>query len=396
MLTYPGSGDESKCCGCRACEQACPAGAITMEPNAEGFLYPVLREGACLRCGLCERACPVVNRPAAAPPRKIYAVQHRDGALLAKSSSGGAFRLLADHVIDRGGCVAGCVWNQRFEPVFRLAYTHDGLAPMQGSKYLSSDTGGIYPQIRKELETGRLVLFTGTPCQCAGLLAFLGRPYETLLTADFLCHGVPSQQIFNSRLAAIRQENKIAVSPEAPQGITSYLFRDKEKRGWGLMTSYTWTRNGRTVKRFLNGYFNRYSCYSCPFRGRGRVTDFTFCDFWGVERHHPEIDVHRGVSALALNTPVAEEMFERIKGKALSVETAAEYVAEENPAILHGGREKLPELRKSIYELIGSSSWRSVERTYLSVKHRWLWTAWYALPLPCQEGMSRLLRRRRL
>lgn len=392
MLAYLSSGDESKCCGCRSCEQACPVNAISMGTNEEGFLYPVLHEDLCVNCSLCEKVCPVMSRPAGQPPKAVYAIQHRDGALLSKSSSGGAFRLLADYVIDQGGCVAGCVWNNNFEPIFQLAYTHDELGPMQGSKYLSSDTGRVYIQIKDELDAGRQVLFTGTPCQCAGLLSFLQRPYENLLTADFLCHGVPSQQIFDWRLESIRKENRIPVSPTVPQGITSYAFRDKEKRGWGLVTSYTWQRKGGTKKRyavgltdpyefgFLNGYFNRYICYSCPFRGKERFTDFTFCDFWGVERHHPEFDAQKGVSALALNTQKAEKMFTQVKERTIAVETNIENVAEDNPSILRRTSEHIPETRRFIYKKICVECWKSIAKKYLRCDKYYAKKLWYALP----------------
>ena len=237
MLTYIETKDESKCCGCRACEQACPKDAIIMAKNHEGFLYPQLKEDLCVNCGICERTCPIMQAPAKQKIHSILAVQHKDDGILKKSSSGGVFRLLADYVIENGGYVVGCVWDENYNPVFKMAKTIPELLPMQGSKYLSSDTLDIYSEVEKSLKDGKTVLFTGAPCQCAGLLKFLRKPYDNLITADFLCHGMPSQKIFDHYLDSIEKTH--GISKDNGRALLSYSFRDKEKRGWGLVTSYS-------------------------------------------------------------------------------------------------------------------------------------------------------------
>ncbi len=198
MLIYLASKDESKCCGCGACREICPKNAISMQLNKEGFLYPRIDNSRCIDCKLCENVCPEMVDPAKVVPVDIYAVQIKNKDELFESSSGGVFRLVADSVIRQGGHVVGCVWNDRMEPVLTITDTLDGLRPMQGSKYLSSSTEHTYLQTKELLDNGKMVLFTGLPCQCAGLLNYLRKPYKNLLTMDFLCHGVPSQIVFDA------------------------------------------------------------------------------------------------------------------------------------------------------------------------------------------------------
>lgn len=420
MLTYFQNKDEKQCCGCRACEQTCPKQAISMQNNSEGFLYPVLNETACVNCGLCEKVCPIMNHPEGKPFKAVYAVQHKDEGILKYSSSGGVFRLIADEVICNGGYVVGCVWNKYYQPVLKIAHSLEELLPMQGSKYLSSDTNTVYSQVRKLLDEGKMVLFTGAPCQCAGVLKFLRKPYENLMTADFLCHGVPSQLAFDSYLDAIEKKHRINPSngdgamclpiekdrknSSKVRGITSYKFRDKEKRGWGHVSTYTWIHGGKTRKHyavamtdpydfgFLNGYFNRYNCYGCPFRGEKRFTDFTFCDYWGVAQYH-EIATSKGVSAVSVNSEKGVAFAARLKDRALWIETDATHVAVDNPSLLHDHAESIPAIRASIYEEIKDGGWSSVERKYLHPRNRLIKLIWYGLPISVTDGIKKMARR---
>lgn len=403
MLTYIQTKDESKCCGCRACEQACPKDAIIMAKNHEGFLYPQLNEKLCVNCGICEKVCPVMQSPDKQKIRSIFAVQHKDNEILKKSSSGGAFRLLADHVIENGGCVAGCVWDENYNPVFSIAKTIPELLPMQGSKYLSSNTLNVYSEIEKELKNGKTVLFTGAPCQCAGLLKYLRKPYENLITADFLCHGMPSQEIFDYYLDSI--EKKHGISKSNGRALHSYSFRDKEKRGWGLVTSYTYQKNGNIQKRynvgltdsydygFLSGYFNRYSCYSCPFRGSDRFTDFTFCDYWGIEKFIPDkLDYSKGCSALSVNSSAAEMILEQLKGKAIIEETQVEYVARDNSTLVHTEKENIPALRREMYNLLRNNSWKTIAKKHLRPKKYMIKRVWYSIPVDLAKKIKKVIK----
>lgn len=396
MIRYALTKDESQCCGCHGCQQACPVGAISMAPNEEGFPYPVVDEARCIRCGLCSRVCPMEHRPEGEPVRAVYALQHRDETILKDSSSGGAFRLMADTVLRDGGCVVGCVWAEGNRPVLAAAENLDQLGPMQGSKYLFSDTRDTYPQVKRLLEQGRTVLFTGAPCQCAGLLTYLRKPYENLITADFLCHGMPSQQIFDAYISSL----------EARCGtqVCDIRFRDKEARGWGMAFSFRYRKNGKEKKvcnigwtdpyqyGFIRGYFNRYSCYACPFRGQPRFTDLTFCDYWGAERHHPEIPWEKGVSAVAVNSEKGDRLRQRLERDGIWVPSASAMAAEENPALLHEAKETIPPLRGSIYAMIRREGWENVARKHLRTPHLGLKKLWYRVPRDLAGKIKKILK----
>ena len=387
MLKFLAEQDESKCCGCGACKEICPKKAITMKPNTEGFMYPIVDASRCVDCKLCEKVCPEMITPSKNEPLEIYAIQNKNRIELLESSSGGVFRLVADSVINQGGFVVGCVWNDNMEPVLTITNTLDGLRPMQGSKYLSSSTEHTYSQTKKRLDEGKIVLFTGTPCQCAGLLNYLRKSYENLLTMDFLCHGVPSQMAFDSYRKSLKGTAE------------DYRFRDKEKHGWGHTSSYV-TKSGK--KRiysegsinsydfgFLNGYLSRYSCYTCNFQGLIRATDYTMCDFWGYQRFYDEIETYSGISAFQVNTQKGKEFMTRFAQNARYHIAKREDVAVENPAILHSHEETVPELRNTIYQQIQTDGWAVVEKKYLRCRHFYLKKLWYALP----DGVTRTIKK---
>lgn len=397
MLEFIKKSDESLCCGCKACEQICPKNAIELTPNDEGFFYPELNKEKCIHCRLCEEICPMMNKPLENEIKDIYAVQINDQKVLLNSSSGGAFRLLADTVIEKGGYVVGCIWGQGYRPVLEIACSKSQLLPMQGSKYLASDTNNIYMRVEKLLKSDELVLFTGTPCQCAGLINYLRRDYENLLVADFLCHGVPSQKAFDAYIKQIYKKNKIKDIDTA-----EYKFRDKTKMGWGIVSSYSWKKGKKKYKKyfvglidsydyaFTQGYLNRYSCYSCPFRGKERCSDFTFSDFWGYDRFYDDLDISKGLSALSINTDKAEEIKNKLINKARIRKTTVEHVAIENPAILECTEDKIPEIRKSIYIEIEKTGWERTARKYFRCNNWFLRKIWYMIPTPVMRIIKKL------
>lgn len=394
MLKFLTEQDESKCCGCGACREVCPQKAISMQKNTEGFMYPMVDTEKCTDCKSCERVCPETIAPPKAAPLEIYAVQNKNKAELFDSSSGGAFRLLADSVINQEGYVVGCVWNEKMEPVLMITDSIDGLKSMQGSKYLYSSTEHTYSQTKKHLDDGKLVLFTGTPCQCAGVLNYLGRSYETLLTMDFLCHGFPSQRAFDAYRKHCEQIHH-------NRKMSYYKCRDKSTHGWAISESYL--INGKKHKAhgmtspylfgFINGYFNRYSCYTCSFRGRNRFTDYTVCDYWGYKKEENEqIDTHNGVSAFQVNTEKGKHFMTSFASKALMHLTDQEIVAIENPAILYDKKENIPVPRKTIYREIDKTGWKTVEKKYLRCEHFYLKKMWYALPDSLTQALKRMVK----
>lgn len=401
VIEYWKTKDKQSCCGCRACEQVCSRKALTMEADEEGFLYPDLKIDACVDCGKCKAVCPVEHRPAGNSPINAYAVQHKDTVILAKSSSGGVFRMLADKILSLGGCVVGCRWSANNRPALAIAEDIDSLAAMQGSKYLFSDTDLIYSKVKHRLSTGQTVLFTGAPCQCAALQNFLGGTYDNLIIAEFLCHGMPSQQIFDAYVQAI--ERKLQTS------IYDIHFRDKRRRGWGLAFSYKY-KQGKTEKYrsnigltdpylfgYLQGYYNRYICYRCPFRGEKRVADITFCDYWGAEQEPlllNSFSIELGISAVTANTPKGCSLLKGLDSHGLWLQTTPEKIANGNHMLLNLSEEQVPALRHQIYRFVQESGWDEIAHRFLRVDKRTLRVIWYSIPVKVAKTIRKLLRAR--
>jgi coenzyme F420-reducing hydrogenase beta subunit len=321
--------NKEKCTGCAACYSICPSHCISFIENEEGFLYPRIDGNRCIECNLCTIICPV-NKDAEIisddylPLPGAFAVMAKDKAMLAKSASGGLFGILAQLTIQDGGVVFGAVYDESFRVMHIMAETWAQVTRMQGSKYVQSAILDTYLKAQEELKKGRKVLFTGTPCQIAGLKSYLRTSYPNLTTVDILCHGVPNQKLFSAYLSYMEAKNKAKVK--------AYSFRDKEKWGWGSWGSIKLEKqNGKyrtlyfpvSSDYFYSLYFEencfRESCYLCPFAKLPRQGDFSIGDFWGAEHLFPEIQHKRGVSLMLVNTFHAQQLFS-------SMETMADII----------------------------------------------------------------------
>lgn len=305
--------DQSKCTGCMACYNKCPQKAIEMESNFEGFWYPVVGSD-CINCGLCKKACPVHSPIKLSKNPKCYAVwadiETRD-----KSSSGGMFTMLAKEILNAGGIVFGAAYTEDYSAViFVSAEEEKELNPIRGSKYVQSYIGKAYQQVKNNLDLDRLVLFTGCPCQIAGLYTFLGKNYANLYTADIICHGVPSPKIYKSYLN----------EKSCGRQIAKVDFREKEYWGWGTATSLFFSDGSNYRencyddlywKGFLNGVITRKSCGNCVYSKPERVGDFTIGDFWGISTIDSSCDDKRGTSLVLVNTDKAKKLFSKMSTK---------------------------------------------------------------------------------
>lgn len=311
--------DKSQCCGCTACMTICPRQCITMQEDVkEGFLYPVVDLSLCIDCGACQKVCPVLHQGKDRKPLLVYAAKNMNEQVRLASSSGGIFTLLAERVIDEGGVVFGARFNTEWEVVHDYTETKDGLAAFRGSKYVQSCLGNSFQKVRSFLRQGRKVLFSGTPCQIAGLKNYLLRPYQNLLTVDVVCHGVPSPKAWRKYLnESVRTAYNIKrrnLSLLWTDKITDVNFRSKEK-GWKKYHVKIEYRNGKKdvtpfydniyMKMFLSNLSLRPSCYACPSKLHHVQSDITLADFWGVDRIHPEIDDDKGCGLILVHNDYA-------------------------------------------------------------------------------------------
>ena len=218
--------NKQDCCGCSACAQRCPKQCISMTEDEEGFLYPQVDTSKCVDCHLCEKVCPVINQDEARTPLKVYAAKNSDDEIRLKSSSGGIFTLLAEQTIKDGGVVFGARYDKGWNVVHGYTETIEGLAAFRGSKYVQSNIKRSFFEVKRFLESGRKVLFSGTPCHVAGLKLFLRKEYDNLLTLEIACHGVPSPKVWHNYLTELTDLNKISI-------IKSINFRDKKYGRYG-------------------------------------------------------------------------------------------------------------------------------------------------------------------
>jgi len=333
--------DMTMCSGCGACFNICPAGAITMEPDDEGFIYPVVDYSLCTNCGLCERVCPklypVENKNM--PGAECFAAMAEDDVRMDGSSSGGAFTILAENVVNGGGYVCGAELTEDGTVEHIIVNTVEDVKRLRGAKYLQSNIGNSYSEIKKLLMAGRQVLFTGTPCQVAGLKSYLGINYEKLLTVDILCSGVPSPKVFQKYLAEIVPIDEVFVSAN---------FLDKHD-GWSpeLCKITTTTNNceysfgfkeDAYLKSFINNLSLRKSCNECEFHVIPRQGDITIGDFRGIEAYDPELNDEKGISVLLANNMKGKAFLESISSEfKLLKNVPLKFALDDNPGLISEG-----------------------------------------------------------
>ena len=253
---------------------------------------------------------------------KVYAVRHKDEDTRAASRSGGIFTALSDEVLEKHGVVYGCVLHENFDAVHVRAENKNDRNRMRGSKYIQSKLGDTFRNIKVDLESGEVVLFSGTSCQVAGLKAYLQKDYENLICVDIVCHGVPSAKVWDAYLSWQEEKNN--------SKITGVDFRNKKDFGWRAHMETLYFENGKIesggVFRTLFYGHNvlRPSCYECPYKSTMHPGDITIADYWGIEKAAPEFDDNKGVSLVLLNNETGEKILDEVKGKLIWRETRIE------------------------------------------------------------------------
>lgn len=343
--------DITDCCGCSSCFQRCPKNAISMKENNEGFLYPEIDKEKCVSCGLCVKACPQFKKCANKSEHfpLAYAVYNKNEDEIIKSSSGGMFSVIANYVIENNGLVIGAAFDE--QNIVKHIYIEDkkNLDKLRGSKYVQSDINGMYKIAEKNLKLDKLVLFTGTPCQIAGLKSYLGKEYANLILIDVVCHGVPSPILFKKYLKYLENKYK--------SKIKSYEFRNKEKRGWGLTAKITTVDNKvRYIRSDNDPYYNNFlecntyrnSCYKCHYTNFIRESNITLADYWGILSIHPNFYSEKGVSLIIVNDKRGKEIFDIVSKKIHYIETDLEKASRKNMNLKRPSIKK--KRRKSIYD----------------------------------------------
>lgn len=341
-----------ECCGCYACFQSCPVGAIKMIPDEEGFLYPKVDTQRCINCGKCEKVCPEFIPESVLPVIKTYAAYRKNFEKRLKSSSGGIFTVLAEFVLRKNGVVFGAAFDKDWRLKHCAVHSIDELPNLQGSKYLQSAIGTAFQDVEKYLESGKIVLFSGTPCQIQGLNKYLGKDNPNLITVDLICHGVPSPEIWESYLREISKGRKLQKLQfrDKSRGIKDAPLIFKFNNGDILIEKYS---ENLYIKGFIRNLYLRPSCYKCRFKGADRCSDFTLGDFWGIENIKPGFSDQYGISAVMIHSEKAQKIFMSIKSEIVTVHSTVEQVAAENPCLyfsadLNPNRQKFFEIQRQI------------------------------------------------
>lgn len=377
---------KSLCCGCSACSSCCPKHCITMVEDTEGFLYPSVDETLCVDCGLCEKVCHEINPYEGRMPLEIKAGQSEDETVRRESSSGGLFSLLAQKCIEKNGVVFGVRFDENWQCEFDYSETLQGIKQFRGSKYVQAQVGTAYKDALRFLQEGRMVLFTGTPCQIAGLRHSLRRDYDNLIAVDVVCHGVPSPKVWrlylNNEKEKARQGKIQFCSPLSlissvrnpfkelkDVQIEGVSFRDKrlswKKYSFALTFSKA-TDDGRknTVSlsqiHYKNAYLRAFmanldlrpSCYNCQAKAGRSHSDITLADCWGAELNHKSLFDDLGTSMILINSKKGKEVMDGLNIR--TENSTYEFLMEHNRA--YAESYKPHPMRGVFFKRIGTES----------------------------------------
>lgn len=367
-----------KCTGCMACVDACPANCISSIMEKDGFRYSVIDTLKCVSCGKCYSVCPLERQEKHTEEQHLFAAYSSDPIVRNNGSSGGVFEILAKYFLEQGYYVCGASFDGTTLK-HSVINVPDDLKPLLKSKYIQSDTEGIYNQILSLLKTGKKVFFCGTPCQVSAMINSTPTIFrENLFTADIICHGVPSQKVFDDYIKTLERKHNGAIS--------NFSFRIKDnkyKHAHGY--SYKVTKNGKTSvvngiytnSSFYNAFKNylifRNGCYNCGYTTLQRVSDITLADFWGIEKYDFKGNVDTGISMVITNTQKGQDALAAIQDKTVSKEFPIQYGIDSNHCLTH--QTNKPKNRDSIINEIITNGYEQTARKYFrcSMIHKMYW-----------------------
>ncbi len=392
--------DSAKCCGCGNCALVCPKKCIEIKEDAYGFLLAEVDKIACVDCGACEKACPVINhKNETVLDHEVYIAYAKDEEIRFNGSSGGMFGLISNFLFDKNNGQDFYVYGAAFDEGLQLKLTRadskQDLQSLYKSKYLQSNLNDKFPEIKKLLDNGKNVMFTATPCQVCALKLFLKKDYENLLTVDFVCHGVPSQGLFD----------KCKTYVEKKKGVTlkGYQFRAKRKNGsTPHYCKITYLKNGKerskvmlyTKDPFYLG-FQKYitmrdSCYECQFSYSNRCSDITIGDFHQVDEFIKGINRFDGVSVFVTNTQKGKQIWESVKEFLFYHKLDASKLIEEK-GFLSGNGNVATDKRKKFLEDLKNKDFEYVVNTHLNTKKEWKKNVYYSLPRFIRKRIKKLM-----
>ncbi|EPB8190227.1 Coenzyme F420 hydrogenase/dehydrogenase, beta subunit C-terminal domain [Clostridium perfringens] len=367
----PNLFDEKKdCCGCGACLNICPKNAISMEEDQYGFKYPKIDETLCIGCHLCKKVCAFQNTEEDNSPIETFAAVSKDKIQLHQSASGGIFAAIAQQHINEEGVVFGAAFDKKWNVCHIGIERFDELKMLQGSKYVQSDTKETFREAKELLELGKKVLYSGTPCQIAGLKKFLNKEYSNLLTIDIICHGVPNNKMFKEYLNQIEQKENGKV--------VKFVFRDK-RIGWGkngsveikkqdkLINKKIWESTSSYLYYFTQSWIYRENCYLCKYASLHRPADITLGDYWGIEKEHPEYiaksewDESKGISVVIANTNKGLELLKSLPEYLELRESSFEKASSNNGQLK---KPSTPGKREEILSEYLSNGWNGLEKRF--------------------------------
>lgn len=371
--------DKKDCCGCSACDNICPVNAITMQEDEYGFIYPKINDTTCIKCEACIRVCAYQNVEEKNSVIQTYAAVSQNTDLM-KSASGGIFASIATNIIKNNGIVFGATLeseNGTLVPKHIMVDNERDLLKLLGSKYVQSDIGRTFKEVRKQLLMNKQVLFCGTPCQIAGLKSFLKKEYDNLFLIDIICHGVPNARMFQDYIKLMSKGNEVV----------DFKFRDK-RFGWSTIGSVSLKDKGNKIidipirgnensyySNFLNLLTLRENCYSCKYACNRRPGDITIGDYWGIEKEHPEIlntnggsiDEKKGVSVVITNTNKGERLISTYNNLKM-------YVSDYGKAAKINDQlrvpSKLTEEREIVLNLYKNGGYEAVEKWFIKKERK--------------------------
>ena len=306
--------NHNMCTGCGACQYICNKGAIRLEKNTEGFLIAKINSQKCVNCGLCLKKCIMENPNYVNEQRpECYAMMAKD-EIRKISSSGGMFTVIANYIIENGGYVCGAAYNNDFSVKHIIVNNKSELYKLRGSKYMQSNASVIYADIKKLLDKDELVLFSGMPCQVAGLYSFLGKEYNSLYTIDLLCHGITSSKVFEKYHKDILDGKMLS----------RLEFKEKEPWGWHAGVNAYFIDGSKYSKplesdlyfiSYLKSISKNTSCGVCKLNKLPRQGDLTIGDFWGIAKEDPSAFDGKGTSVVLLNNEKGKRITSEISDK---------------------------------------------------------------------------------